>query len=79
MQVFISPLSLFRLPGGGGDIFPDPQTPWETCFGLTCGFREVLKDLFFFLHDFVLKTLGWSEKRPSRKGASLKWLAIPPA
>ena len=48
------------------------------CFGLKCDFQEVLKDWFFFLHGFVLKTLGWSEKRACGKGPSLKWL-IPPS
>lgn len=49
------------------------------CFGLKCDFQKVLTDWFFFLHGFVLKTLGWSEKRACRKGSSLKRLTPPPA
>lgn len=46
------------------------------CFGLKCDFQKVLTDWFFFLHGFVLKTLGLSEKRACRKGSSLKRLTL---
>ena len=49
------------------------------CFGLKCDFQKVPTHWFFFLRGFVLKTLGWSEKRACRKGPSRKRLTLPPA